>query len=112
MLINRSPQIMEFAPDANEHLIQKPFVAGLRPAPLEALGISPPEAQAPFTDGLVADHDAPSGQDHFDFAEAQAEAVIQPDGLVDDFSRKAEASVGIGCRAHARDPAIGPTLPT
>ena len=41
MLINRSPQIMEFAPDANEHLVQKPFVAGLRSAPFECLGVPP-----------------------------------------------------------------------
>jgi hypothetical protein len=36
--------------------------------------------------------------------------VIQPNGLVDDFSRKAEAAVRVGRRAHARDPAIRPNL--
>jgi hypothetical protein len=36
--------------------------------------------------------------------------VIQPDRLVDDFSRKAEAAVRVGRRAHARNPAIGADL--
>ena len=36
MLINGPPEIVQFASDADEHLIQKPFVSGLRPAPLEA----------------------------------------------------------------------------
>jgi hypothetical protein len=29
--------------------------------------------------------------------------VIQPDGLIDDLRRKAEAAVGIERRAHAQD---------
>ena len=91
MLINSSPEIMQFASDANEHFIEKPFVTGLRPAPLKALSVGPSEAQAPLANGLVADHDTPRGQDQFDLSQAQAEAVIQPDRLVDDFSRKTEA---------------------
>ena len=110
MLINGSPEIVQFASDANEHFIQKPFVSGLRPPPLQGLGIGAPEAQAPFTDRLVADHDSSRGQDQFDFPQAQAEAVIQPDGLIDDLGRKAEAAVGIGWRAHAQDRATDPDL--
>jgi len=50
---------VQLASDANKHLIEKPFVPGFRPAPLEGLGVGASEAQAPLTDGLVADHDAP-----------------------------------------------------
>src|SRR5829696_7527237 len=101
---------MQFAADADKHLVQEPFVTGLWPAPLEALREGPSEAEAPFPDGLVADHDAPRCQEQLDFAQAQAEAVIQPDVLVDDFSRKAAAAVRVGRCAHARDPAIRPNL--
>ncbi len=66
MLINRSPEIMQFAANAHEHLVEKPFVTGFRPAPLERVGVGPSEAQAPLTDGLVADHDASRRQDQFD----------------------------------------------
>ncbi len=103
MLINGSPQIMEFASDTNEHFIQEPSVSGLRPPPLQRFGIGASEAQAPFTDSLVADHDASRREDQFDFPQAQTEAVIQPDGLIDDLGRIAEAPVGIGRRAHAQD---------
>ena len=61
MLINGSPEIMQFASDADKHLIQKPFVSGLRLPPLQRLGIGAPEAQTPLTDGLLADDDAPGG---------------------------------------------------
>ena len=88
MLINGSPEIMQIAPNAHENFIQKPFVSWLRPAPLEAVGVGSSEAQAPRADGLVADHDATGRQDQLDFAQAQAEAVIQPDGLVDDLAGK------------------------
>src|SRR3954466_2782178 len=100
MLINGLPEIMQFASDADKHFIQKPFVSGLWPAPLEAVGVGSAEAEAPFTDRLVADHDASRREDQFDFSQAQTEAVIQPDGLIDDFSRIAEAPVGIGRCAH------------
>src|SRR3954447_587573 len=96
MLINGPPEIVQSAPDADEHLIQKPFVSGLRPPPLERLGVGASEAQAPLADSLVADNDASCCQNQLDFPQAEAEPVIQPDRLVDDLGRKAEAPVGVG----------------
>jgi hypothetical protein len=55
VLIDGPPEIVQFAANPHEHLIEKLFVPGPRPAPLEALGISSPDAQTPFTDGLVVD---------------------------------------------------------
>jgi hypothetical protein len=63
VLINGPPEVVQFASDADKHLIQKLLVAGLRPPHLEAVGVSSSEAQAPFTDCLVADHDASRRQD-------------------------------------------------
>ncbi len=103
MLINGLPEVVQFASDANEHFIQKPFVSGLRPPPLQRLGIGAPEAQTPRADGLIADYDASRREDQLDFPQAQTEAVVQPDSLIDDLCRKAEASVGIGWRAHAQN---------
>jgi hypothetical protein len=110
MLINGSPEVVQFASDADEHLVQEPPVSRLWPALLEELGVALPEAQAPPADGLIADDNAPRGQDQFDFPQAQAEAVIQPDRLVDDYGWKAATAVRIGGRAYARDPAIGADL--
>jgi hypothetical protein len=106
VLINGSPEIVQFASDADKDLIQEPYVAGLWPATLEGLGIDPSEAQAPFADGLIADHHTSRRKDQFDFTQAEAEAVVEPNRLVDDFGRKTEAAVRIEHRAHACDAAI------
>ena len=74
----------------------------------ERLGIGSPEAQTPFADSLVADHNSSRCEDQLNITQTQAKAVIQPDRLVGDFGRKAEASVRIGRRAHAHDRATGP----
>jgi hypothetical protein len=67
----------------------------LSPALPEAVGVGSSEAQAPRADGLKADHDASRREDLLVFPQAEAEAVIQPDSLVDDFGRKTEAPVGL-----------------
>jgi hypothetical protein len=95
MLINGSPEVVQFTPDADKHLIQEPPVAGLRPAPFEAVGAGSPEAQAPLTDSLLADHDASRRQNQLDFAQAEAEAMVEPNRLVDNFSWETEAPVGL-----------------
>jgi len=67
------------------------FVARPWPPPSQPIGEHSSEAQAPVTDALVADHDAAGGQDQFDVTQAQAEAVIQPDCVLDDLGGKAKA---------------------
>ena len=90
MLVNSPPEVVQVASDADEHFVQEPLVTGFRP-PLEGLGGSPSEAQAPLADGLVADHDASRREDQFDFTQAEAEAVIQSHCLIDDVSQEAVA---------------------
>ena len=98
MLINGSPEVVQFASDANEHLVQKPFVTGLRPAPFECLGVGPPEAPTPLADSLVTDHDTSCREDQLDLSQAQAEAMVEPNRLIDDFGRETEAAVRIAAR--------------
>jgi len=101
VLIDGPPEVMQLAADADEHFVQVPLVARLGPAPLQGVGEQPAEAQAPLADALVADHDPARDQDQLDVAQAQAEAVIQPDRVLDHLGRKAEAATGIGGRRHA-----------
>ena len=70
VLVDSLPEVVQFAADADEHLVQEPLVTGLRPASLEGLGLGSSEAQAPLTDGLVADHDASRSQDQLDLSKA------------------------------------------
>jgi len=47
VLIDGTPETMLFAADADEHLVQEPFVARLGPAPLEGIGELATEARSP-----------------------------------------------------------------
>jgi len=95
ILVNDSPEIVRLTSDAAKHLIQMPLVAGSGATALQRRGEHPTKADAPLTDAFVADDNAPFGQDPFDIAEAQAEAVIKPNGMLDDLARRAEAAVRI-----------------
>ncbi len=44
---------MQLAPDADEHLIEMPFVAGTWPMPLQRVGELLPEAKAPLTEPII-----------------------------------------------------------
>ena len=95
ILVNGPSEIVQLTSDANKHLIQMPLVAGSGATALQRRGEHPTKANAPLTDAFVADDNAPFGQDPFDIAEAQAEAVIKPNGMLDDLARRAEAAVRI-----------------
>src|SRR3984885_5113925 len=113
ILIHRAPEIVQLAANADEHLVHEPLVARLGSAPLQSFGEQPPETDAPVADGFVADHDTVSSQDHLDVAQAQAEAVIEPDSMLDDRGWKAEAKVGIGRARHGQEAAMpAQDLPT
>ena len=59
----------------------------------------------PMSDGLVRDQDAPLGQEIFGVAEAETEAVTEPDGVADDLGRESIAVVALRLVRHR------PTLP-
>jgi hypothetical protein len=96
VLIHRAPDIMQLSINLQEHLIEVPDVAWPRPA-LAQLGreISP-EAETPAADALVADDNALLGQDQLDVAQAQAEQVVEPDGVLDDLGGEAVPGIPVG----------------
>jgi len=113
VLVDRTPEIVLLAADADEHLVEVLFVARLGPSSLQLVGELPTKAQAPLADALVADHDAAGGQDRLDVTQAQAEAVIQLHSVLDHLGRVAEAAVRVGSMHHGRKAAIArPGLPT
>ena len=79
MQVHRAPEIVHLAADREEHLIQVPLVARVWLTPLQGIGEQPAEARALRSNSLVADHHAIIGQDGPDVAQAEAEAVIEPD---------------------------------
>jgi hypothetical protein len=61
VLIDRSPQIVQLAADADEHLIQMPLVARPWPAALERVGECPAKAQTPGADGTRSERPGGGG---------------------------------------------------
>ena len=62
-----------------------PGIAQTTLAPFECPSIVRTELLTSMSNGLIRDDDASLGQQVFDIAKAQAETVIKPDSVADDF---------------------------
>jgi hypothetical protein len=58
LLIHRPPQIMAFALNGQEHLIQVPLIPGLWPSVSKLIGVGLPDLLAPFPDRFIRHDDA------------------------------------------------------
>jgi len=88
ILIDRSPQVPLPAPDRDEDLVHEDGVTvSAVPVP-QSLRVPRSELVAPEADRFVGDQDSSPGQDVLDVPVAQVEAVLQPDGVLDDLGRK------------------------
>ena len=93
---------MLFATDADKHLVEEPSIARSWPAPFQCVGEYPTKTETLVTHAFITDHNAAGGRDQFDIiTQAEAEAVIQPDGVLDDLGGKANARIGVGQTHHA-----------
>jgi hypothetical protein len=54
----------------------------------------------PVADAFVNDHHTTGRQDQVDLAQAEAEAMLKPNRMLDDLGREAKAAVGIGRGRH------------
>src|SRR5882762_237000 len=87
--------------EADDDLIEVPFVATERRSPTDPVGEFPAEFEAPLPDRLVRHRDAAGGQHLLDHAQAQREPKIQPDRVADDLSWVAMAGVNrVSRRPH------------
>lgn len=93
--VDPTPKIALLAADADEHLVHVPLVTGLWPSLPQHNGEDPAKARAPLADTLVADDGPTCRQDPLNISQAQTEAVIKADGMLDDFAREAEAAIRI-----------------
>ena len=95
--------------DADDNLIEVPYVATARRAPTDAIGEFAAEFEAPLPDRLVGYRDAAGGQHLLGHAQAQREAKIQPYRVADDLSRVPMA--GVNRASRRRHPARLPDKP-
>jgi hypothetical protein len=101
VLIDSPPQPVARSADLQQNLVEVPFVARSCSSPPLPPGKGGTELGAPLADRLMADDDAPLGEQILNVAEAEVETKVQPDGVSDDLGREAIATVqrpvGSGC---------------
>jgi hypothetical protein len=84
ILVNRSPQIMLLTVDLHEDFVN---VEGVAIAPVlwfQSTGINGSELDAPQADRFSADCNASFSEEIFDIAVAEAESVVEPNGIGND----------------------------
>ncbi len=96
--IDGSPQIHPLATNGDEHLIEVPGRMRLGAHRPQTSGDHRPEHRHPASDRFVGDVDAAFGEQLFDISEAQREAKIEPDSVLDDL--RWETIAGVRQRSH------------
>jgi hypothetical protein len=89
VLIHGTPQILLLAVDSNEDFVQVPNIAEAALTPLQSSGIVRTELLTPESNRFIKDDDSTFSEKILDISEAQAEMMVNPDGIADDFWRKA-----------------------
>ena len=93
VLIDGAPEPVWLAGDRDDDLIHMPFVAASRRALADLIGERLAELLPPLAHGLLR-HANPARRQHFlDHTKAQRKPEIQPNGIADDFRRKAMAAI-------------------
>ena len=87
ILVDRSPEILPPALNRDEELVQVPRIAEATFSPLEPASVFGAELPTPLADRLIGDGDSAFRQEVLDVPEAQAEAVVEPDGVANDLGR-------------------------
>ena len=93
VLIHRAPEILALTVDRHEDLVQEPRISESTLSSLQLPSVVGAELPAPLPNGFVRHDDAAFGQQILDIPEAQAVSVVEPDGMADDFGRKAMPKV-------------------
>jgi hypothetical protein len=104
VLVNGALKILPFASDCYEKFIQVPNVTQTSLPVLESADIFGTEFSAPLSNSFVSDHDSAIRQKIFDISQAQAESVIEPNGIADDILRETMAVIvarSIGCHGNS-----------
>ena len=100
VLIDGPPQILLLAIDSNEDFVQVPGFSQLTLAPLQFPNIVGTEFLTPQPNRLIRDDDSPLGEQILHISEAQAEAMVGPNRVTDDFGRETIARVPRSTALH------------
>jgi hypothetical protein len=93
VLVDGPPQIRLLAVDSDKDFVQMPSVSQPVLKPLQFPNIIGTEFLTPQPNRLIRDDDSPLGKKILHISEAQAEAMVNPDRVTDDFGRETIARV-------------------
>jgi hypothetical protein len=82
VLIHCTPEILLLAVDSNEDFVHVPHIAEAALTPLQFSGIVRTELLTPEPNRFIRDDDSAFGQKILDISEAQAESMVNPDGIL------------------------------
>ena len=105
VLVHGPPQILLPPVDLDEELVQMPRVAHAAPAAPQPASVVEPERPTPLPNRLIRHGDPAFGEEIFDISETQAEPVVEPDGVTDDFTGESVSTIAGRLILHR------PTLP-
>ena len=100
ILIDAAPEILPLTLDSDEHLIQVQTVAQATLAPLEGPGLVGTELHPPLADCFAGNCEAALREEVLNVSKAETKAVVEPDGMADDFGRKSVSPVAGGVAVH------------
>jgi len=100
VLIDGAPKIVLYALNLHEDLIEEEGITVTLVSAAKSLGVLRNEFDIPQSNELVADRDSALGHEIFDITSTQMKAVIEPDNVLDDFSRKPVTLVHGGTIIH------------
>jgi hypothetical protein len=91
LAVDRPPWLVRLDTDRDDHLAELPFIRRSRPVTPNLCRDLRTEAIDPFPDRLMADDNAPGGEQIGHIPQAHRETIVGPNGIGNDLTRKAEA---------------------
>jgi hypothetical protein len=88
VLVYSTPQILSFPLNGNKHFVDVPDIAQAALSFFKLTRIGRSKLLTPLTNGFIRDGDTTFRESFFNFAEAKAEPMGEPDGVADNFRRK------------------------
>ena len=101
VLVHSTPEILLLAIDPHENFVQVPDIAETTLAALQLSSILGTELLTPMSNGFIGNDNAAFGEKIFHISEAHTEAIIDPDGMANDFNREAMTVVTRTTGFHA-----------
>jgi hypothetical protein len=90
VMIRGPPEVVAFTTDRQEDLVEMPLVAWSRAPATQLIGVLLAKFATPLADRLAGHGDASDEQQLLHIAVTEAESVVEPPAMADDFDRERE----------------------